>query len=267
MAINALILAGQRQGTGDPLSSFKVAHKGLIEIAGTPMLLRVVQSLDACAELNGIVIAANKDIHETLSRTISTRIENKTVVKFVEASGSPSQTIGNALQQLNSETPLLVTTSDHPLLTREMVHEFLSNIDMKKTDAAAACVERHTYEEAYPNTVRTFIRLKGFEFSGANIFWFKGTAAQPLIEFWRKLEAKRKKPIEMANEIGISVGLRYLLGRLTKPALVKRLYQKTGAKVDLIALTDAEAAIDVDKPADVPLAEAILKRRRSTSEA
>jgi hypothetical protein len=56
--------------------------------------------------------------------------------------------------------------------------------------------------------------------------------------------------------------LAYLLGRLTLDAAMRRASRITGTRVAAISLPFAEAAIDVDKPADLALAETILARPR-----
>ena len=56
--------------------------------------------------------------------------------------------------------------------------------------------------------------------------------------------------------------LAYLLGRLTLDDAMARASNVIGARVAAVVLPYAEAAIDVDKPADLELVETILARRR-----
>jgi hypothetical protein len=53
----------------------------------------------------------------------------------------------------------------------------------------------------------------------------------------------------------------YLLGRLTLDEALARASKVIDARLAAVVLPQPEAAIDVDKPADLELAESILARR------
>ncbi len=259
MPMSALVLAGRRNDAGDPLDEYSGGHKAFLDIGGVPMIERVLSALGGVPGVSERQIAAPVDVRERLQ----SRVENGLPVRFVETAGSPSRTIHQALKAAPAEGSLLVTTCDHALLTSDIIRDFLGQIDCENMDAAAAGVTRETYQAVYPDTNRTFIRFRDFEFSGANLFWFKAGAAEPLVEFWRHLEDNRKKPATMAAEIGIITGALYLAGWLTKAGALKRIEQKTGVRVGLIPLSFAEAAIDVDKLADIDLVRSIMNERKN----
>jgi CMP-N-acetylneuraminic acid synthetase len=54
----------------------------------------------------------------------------------------------------------------------------------------------------------------------------------------------------------------YLLGRLSLDDALARASRVIGAKIAAVVMPQPEAAIDVDKPADLELVETILARRR-----
>lgn len=254
--VHAFILAGRRSGGHDPLQSVGAKHKGLIEIDGQPMIGRVIDTLRTVSSIEKITIAAPEDIRSDVAAL------SDPAPTFIDAAGSPSLSIAAALDAAADQSEILVTTCDHPLLTNAMIEEFLENIDRRSLGAAAACVTRENYEAAYPDTKRTFIKLKSFAFSGANLFWFSPRRAKPLIAFWRALEDNRKNPALMAREIGPHIGLLYAIGILTKERALNRIKNKTGVAGNLIALSDPAAAIDVDKPEDIDLVTKILQTRR-----
>ncbi len=257
MPMSALVLAGRRNDAGDPLDEYSGGHKAFLDIGGVAMIDRVLDALGGVTSVIERQISAPADVRERLQG----RGEDGPPIRFVEAAGSPSRTVHQALKAAPAGSSLLVTTCDHALLNGEIIQDFLGQIDGDKMDAAAACVTRETYWVAYPDTKRTFVRFRDFEFSGANLFWFKVGAAEPLVEFWRRLEDNRKKPAIMAAEIGLLTGALYLTGWLTKAAALKRINHKTGVRVGLIPLRFAEAAIDVDKPADIELVRSIMSER------
>jgi CTP:molybdopterin cytidylyltransferase MocA len=253
LPVDALVLAGRRSGETDPLASVdNVPHKALLIAGGKPLIRRVVEALQSSKRISSIRIATPHDVRDAMSAAL-TGISGWT---FSEAEGSPAKTVLTSIEQVSSDRALLVTTCDHALLTGPIVRAFLG--EAMKSDAAAACVSREVYEARFPNSRRTFIRLKDIHFSGANLFWFAGARAKGLADFWRRLEAKRKNPAAMAREIGLFTALSYLAGQMTKDGLERTIRRKTKVEARLVPLQTPEAAIDVDKPEDLVLVRSIL---------
>jgi hypothetical protein len=82
------------------------------------------------------------------------------------------------------------------------------------------------------------------------------------VAFWRRVEQERKRPWRLVRAFGWRPLLAYLLGRLTLDDAITRASHVIGARVAAVVMPYPEAAIDVDKPADLELAERILARRR-----
>ena len=250
----ALVLAGRRSTKDEPLAAFSDVHKAFIDIGGVQMIDHVVKALSSVEAIDNIWISAPEDIRAHFN-TIQSPVRELTIKN---ACVSPAATIETALKDAPPDSELLVTTCDHALLTPEMIEYFLNVIDRNTSDAAAACVLQETFTAAYPDAKRTFIRLSDLTFSGANLFWLKKGASEPLIEFWRRLEDNRKKPSKMAAEIGLSTGALYLAGMLSKERMLSKIREKTNVRVALTSLPFANAAIDVDKPQDVELVRSLM---------
>lgn len=250
--IDALVLAGRRTGETDPLAGVEnVPHKALLVAGGKPLIRRVLEALNASGRIDAVTIAAPEDVRAAIGAALS-----GLDYSFRDTAGSPASTAFAAMEAAGDGRGLLVTTCDHALLTADMIRRFLD--EAAKNDAAAACVERETYEARFPGSKRTFIRLKDLQFSGANLFWFAGARARGIADFWRGLEANRKNPLAMARAIGPVTALSYLTGSMTKAGLEKTIRARTNVNVRLVTLPFAEAAIDVDKPQDLDLVRKIL---------
>lgn len=259
--LSALILAGRRPGPPDSLEAAEgVAHKALIDIAGAPMIARVISALRSAPTIGDIAVAAPEELRPALRDAASA----DGPLRWIDAEGTPATTVEAALAASAADA-LLVTTCDHPLLAPSMIEEFLAGIGEANGDgaigAAAGYVSAEVYEARYAGARRTFIRLKDLKFSGANLFWFRRGAAEPLLRFWRTLEAKRKNPAAMAAAIGLPTLIRYAAGALGAADLLATVARRTGVKARLVPLAAAEAAMDVDREVDLDLVRRVFAEK------
>jgi CTP:molybdopterin cytidylyltransferase MocA len=167
-----------------------------------------------------------------------------------------------ALDELADPLPWLVVTGDHPLLTPAIVEHFCAAARATGADLAAGLTPASAIRAAYPKTQRTYLRFRDEHYSGANLYALLGPEARRAIAFWRRAELERKRPWRLVRAFGWRPLLAYLLGRPTLDAAMRRASRITGARVAAVSLPFAEAAIDVDKPADLELVETILARQR-----
>lgn len=252
--LTALILAGSREGAADPLAiAGGVSHKALLPVDGTPMVLRVIHALQQSPAVGRIIVTCERtDLLDDLPEAGA--------VLMRQSETSPSASVAAALVEFG--TPLLVTTADHALLTPEIVKSFLS-LAPSSADAVAAVASSETIRAEYPDTRRTWLRLRDGLFSGCNLFLLQHEKASRAVSFWRKLEAHRKHPVTMARLIGFSALVGYALKTLTMDKATRLLSKRCGASVAVITLPFADAAVDVDKPADLFLVERTLAARRA----
>ncbi len=256
----ALVLAGSR-GTADPVAQAAgVAHKALALVAGRPMLLRVLDALRQSPSVGRIALAAQgRGLVDTLPELA--RAVDGGDVSLVSTAASPALTVEAAICSLPDAFPLLVTTSDHALLTPEIVESFTACVP-RETDVAVGLTTRTAILGRYPESVRTFIRLGGEGYSGCNLFAFAGPHAVKAVAFWVQMEGYRKTPWKIAARIGMGALLRYATGRLDLNAAFAELSRMAGVRAVPVVLPQPEAAIDVDKPSDLAQAERILASRR-----
>ncbi len=252
--VQTLVLAGAR-ATGDPLCEAEgVASKAVIDIAGKPMLSRVLRALEA-SDAKGIVWVLG--LEGEMLKTASDGFDCRSII--AEGRGPAS----SLLQALKGpvDTPLLVTTCDHALLTPEMINSFLSQSIASGADLTVGLAERAVISAAYPETKRTYLRLGGAELSGCNLFYLASPVALNVLEFWQSAEQDRKKPWRIAWRFGPLTALRILLSRAGPGAVFAMLSKRLDARISPITLPFAEAAIDVDKPGDLLLVREILSAR------
>ncbi len=113
--------------------------------------------------------------------------------------------------------------------------------------------------KAYPQSVRTFFRFGKDRVSGCNLFAIANENGLRILEKWQYLEQSRKKPWRLVAAFGPLALIRFVLGALSLDGVFRIVSQRLGLDAKPVLMPFAEAAIDVDKPSDLELAEAILK--------
>lgn len=259
-SFTVLVLAGQRNAA-DPVATARgYSHKALVPIHGTPMLVRVVRALLDSGRVKRILVSIETPSLLDQLPALQPLLESS-VVRAVPAAGSPSMSVRAILEGNPSDLPLLVTTADHPLLTPAMVRHFLSALP-PQADVAAAVVQASIIQRAYPGSIRTYFRFRDEAVTGCNLFAFLSPKSVRAAAFWRQVEQNRKKPLRMFLLLGPGAVLRFATRTLTLSGAVERLSRRAGVTAATIMMPFAEAGIDVDKPSDLALAEAILANRQ-----
>jgi GTP:adenosylcobinamide-phosphate guanylyltransferase len=251
-SLTVLVLAGSRHGATDPMAvAAHVSHKALLPVGGTPMLLRVIRALRATPAVGRIVVSSERtDLLDGFPESAE--------ILSIRAESSPSRSVAAALETFGA--PLLVTTADHALLSPAILADFLSRAP-QSADAVAAVARSDVIRAGFPGTQRTWIRLRDGDFSGCNLFLLRREKALRAVAFWRRIEERRKSPLAMAWLIGPAALIGYALRILTLDGVARLLSRRTGAALAVTALSHADAAIDVDKPADLELVERTLAAR------
>lgn len=252
-----LILAGSRGGA-DPVAQMAgVERKAFAPVAGTPMLERVVETLRAALPEASLTIAMDPP-DSPQSRMIVDRLSQGGNLTIMPPAESPARTVRAALP--DDGGPILIATADHALLTPAMVRHFLATAP-EDGNAAVAVATKATIAAAYPDTRRTYWRFADCQVSGCNLFLLSGEGAASVVEFWAALERDRKRPWAMIRRLGPLTLVRFALGLLRLDQALKRMGQRTGARLAAVDMPFAEAAMDVDRPSDLTLAERILAER------
>ena len=260
---NALILAGSRGGSDAIACLTGVSHKALAPINGLPMLQRLWRCLSACPAIDRIFVCIDgTELLETVDELKWALQSGRLVV--VAPAASPAASVAAALKKIGLETPLLITTADHPLLTPEMVAHFLAAAP-QEADFAVALAELGVVRAAYPDAIRTGYRLAKQSYSGCNLFLARRPVAARLAVFWQRMERFRKKPWRLVLEVGPWALLRFASGWLDLDAAIRHISKKTGVEIRAVLMPFAEAAIDVDKAADYALVTEILQRREGAA--
>ena len=251
----AVVLAAGR-GPNDPIAkAYGVSHKCALPVHGVPMLRRVVNALQGSKSIAAIAISIESPaiVREALA-------DNESGIAVIASENSAPLSAIVAIRK-SSNFPVLITTGDHALLTPEIVDYFCQHAERNGADFSAGLARAEVIMKAYPQSIRTFFRFGKDRVSGCNLFAIANENGLRILEKWQYLEQSRKKPWRLVAALGPVALIRFLLGALSLDGVFRIVSQRLGLNAKPVLMPFAEAAIDVDKPSDLELAEAILKKR------
>lgn len=243
----ALVLAGDRGPEDAVAVAAGVRAKAFAPLAGAPMISHVLAALRAAPEVGEIAVSIAPDAPAPPDG-----------VRRLDAAPTPATSAAAGLAALGA--PLLITTADHPLLTPAMISDFLAGA--KGADAAAAASLRPVVEAAGNPARRTWMKFSDGWLSGCNLFAVATKRGAGAIDFWKEIEAQRKKPLAMARRVGLAPLALYALGRLDRDGAARRIGARAGCDARIVTLDHPDAAHDVDRPEDMAFAERRLLARR-----
>ena len=257
--MTAIVLAGDRSKTDSLIDHSGVSCKALIDIDGKPMVRRVLEALRESRVVDNILLAGPEASELATDAHLSSWVDSGEI-GWRTPEASPSTSAYHAMQTLDPEVPVLLTTADHPLLTAEIIDAFGRQSLADDVDVAVGLAPHALVTEAYPGIKKTVLRFSDGDFCGCNLFAFLTPEGRRAASFWRKIEQQRKKPLVLIGLLGWWAVIRYRLGMLPLEEALAKLSKRLGLRMKAVILPYANAAIDVDSIADLVLVKGSLEK-------
>lgn len=250
MRWTAVVLAGSRAGRDPFAEQFGTDLKALIRVAGEPMVRHPVRALLGSRCVGKVLVLSQSPDR------LAAVLPDDSRVEVQQSQGTIAETMLDLMTDGRVEWPLLVTTADHALLDSATVDEFCRGAC--EADVAIGVVEREPLMRRLPATKRTWLKFRGGAYTGANLFALESAEVASAVRLWRSVEQDRKKAWRVLSLLGPVTLLCIALRFVGLDEVTKQLGTRLGLRVKAIALSNPLAGIDVDKPADHALVEAIL---------
>jgi len=253
---SAIVLAGKRDGRLDPLAANAgVSHKCLVPVAGKPMLLHVLEALDAAQGIGRIVVSIDTpDIIAPLIRQLGSG--------RISVEPSAPNLVDSVFGAANaSAPPFLVTTADNVNLTPASIAEILAA--SQGADAAVAFARRERVIAAHPDGQRRFYRFRGGEYSNCNTYVLGSREALKAAEVFRGGGQFAKFPMRIVRAFGLLNLIRFRYGLATLDGAFRGFSRRFGLTIRPVLVRDGALAIDVDNERTLHVAETILGERGS----
>jgi hypothetical protein len=162
---------------------------------------------------------------------------------------------------------VLISSSDIPAITGEMVDWVVKTAIEEKVDIVYNVIQREVMEKRFPGSKRTWTKLSDMEICGGDL----NAARISLIvnddtALWEKITNSRKNPLKQAALIGYDTALMLLTGRLSLQDAETRVMKRMNITGRAIVSPYAEVGMDVDKPFQLEIMRADLTKRNKRAE-
>jgi MobA-like NTP transferase domain len=254
----ALVLAASR-GNLDPLAQAGgVSHKCFIDIAGRPMLSRVVEAVMASPRVGRTIVAIEPDSMAE-ARQLLAALPGAETIEYVPS----AETIGASVAAVARAEllPLIITTGDNALQTEEMVTFFCDALDTVTEDAALGLTPAEAVLAKYPEGNRAFHRFRDGAFSSCNLYALLTPQGLDAGRVFNSGGQFGKKPRRLIGAFGLFAFLLYKSRLFTLRTVLRTLSRGIGVKTAPVLMPFAEGPIDVDRQVDWDLANRIVKAR------
>jgi GTP:adenosylcobinamide-phosphate guanylyltransferase len=255
--MDCVVVAGGTPGPDDPLYALTQGKpKALLDMEGRTMLERVIDALQSSGNIGRIVVVGlGSDMGQHFMRPIDQHLPDQ---------GSMVANVLAGIGWLRQDDPdlevLLFTTSDIPTISAPIVDEFLNRCRPYDMGVYYILATREAMEARFPHSERTYVKLKGVDVAGGDMAMARVEVADAHEELWEALSNARKHAWKLARIVGFGVLVRYLLRRLSLDDIQETAERIVDRPVQIVLDPPAELAMDADKPEQVLMLRAELRR-------
>jgi len=255
--MDAIVTAGGIPQPNDPLYNLSRGEaKALIDIAGKPMIQWVLDALSEARNVDNVII---------VGLSPKSHLQCKKPLHYLPNQGKMLANLIAGVEkslELNPQNQyVLIVSSDIPTLQPHMVDWLVETCGQTQDDLYYGVCRREVMERRFPDSRRTYTRLKDMEVCGADMNIVHVNMARQHLEVWEALIANRKNPLAQARVLGLDTFFLLLTRRITLDEAVQRFSQRIGVKGRAIVWQYAEPCMDVDKPHQLEVVRADLTRR------
>ncbi len=258
----ALILAASR-GNLDPLAQAGgVSHKCFIDIAGQPMLRRVVAAVLESGRIGRTLLSIEEGSIDE-AKAILAPVPGAESIEYIPSRANIGTSVAAVAESHPDALPLVITTGDNALHTPEMVRYFCDALDTIAEDAALGLTPAGYILDKYPEGNRAFHRFRDGAFSSCNLYALLTPKALEAPRVFNSGGQFGKKPKRLIGAFGLFAFLLYKSRLFTLRTILRALSRTVGVRTAPVLMPFAEGPIDVDRMQDWTLANRIVAAREA----
>jgi GTP:adenosylcobinamide-phosphate guanylyltransferase len=261
--MDAIVTAGGIPLPEEPLYDATQGHpKAMVDVAGKPMVQWVLDALTEARNVENVII---------VGLTEKSGLKCGKQMHFVSNQGKMVENLQAGAQkvlEVNKQAEyVLIVSSDIPAITGEMVDWVVETALEKKLDIIYNVIQREVMEKRFPGSKRTWTRLKDMEVCGGDMNVGRiSLIVNDDTEMWEKITNSRKNPLKQAALIGYDTAFLLLTGKLSLQDAETKVMTRMKITGKAIVCPYAEVGMDVDKPHQLEIMRADLKKRLKKAE-
>ena len=242
--MDAIVTAGGIPQPKDPLYTYARGNsKALLDVAGKPMIQWVLDALGNAKNVDNVIIIGLSPKSGLTCRKPTYYISNQ---------GRMLSNIVTGVNKVLELTPeaeyTLIVSSDIPAVKSEQIDWLIETCMQTHDDLYYGVCPQDVMETRFPNSRRTYTKLKDMQVCGADMNITHVRMATEHLDMWENLIGNRKSPLKQASIIGFGTLFMLLTGQLTLNEAVERATKRIGITGRAIVWEHAEPCMDVDKP-------------------
>jgi GTP:adenosylcobinamide-phosphate guanylyltransferase len=256
--MDAIVTAGGIPLPEEPLyDATRGTPKALVDVAGKPMVQWVLDAVTASSVVENVII---------VGLTEKSGLECGKKMYFVPNQGKMVENMQAGARKVLEINPradyALLVSSDIPAITGGMVDWVVNTSMQTKLDIYYNVIQREVMEKRFPGSKRTYTKLKDMEVCGGDM----NVARLSLLttdetDIWNKITAARKSPLKQAALIGFDTAFLLLTGRLSLEKAINNITTRLHLTGKALICPYAEVGMDVDKPHQLEIMRADLKKQ------
>jgi GTP:adenosylcobinamide-phosphate guanylyltransferase len=261
--MDAVLTAGGIPLPEEPLYPLTQGHpKAVVDVAGKPMIQWVLDALTQAKSVDNVIVVGLTEKSGLKCGKKMYYVPNQgKIVENLQAGARKAMEINKKAKHV------VLVSSDLPGITGEMVDWTVKTAMQTDEDIYYSVVQREVMDKRYPGSKRTFTRLKDMEICGGdlNVARLKFLAGGDT-DIWTRITDARKSPLKQAALIGFDTAFLLLTGQLSLERAVSTVTTRLHITGRAIVSPYAEVGMDVDKPHQLEIMRADLKKRLKKAE-
>ena len=261
--MDAIVTAGGIPLPEEPLYDATQGHpKAMVDVAGKPMVQWVLDAISESSNIENVIIVGLTD---------KSGLKCSKKMYFVSNQGKMVENLqagAKKVLEVNEKAEyVLISSSDIPGITGEMVDWVVKTELEQKVDIVYNVIQREVMEKRYPGSKRTWTKLRDMEVCGGDLNAARiNMIVDDDTELWEKITNSRKNPLKQAALIGYGTALMLLTGRLSLQDAETRVMSRMNISGRAVVCPYAEVGMDVDKPHQLEIMRADLTKKIKQTE-
>lgn len=249
--MHCIITAGGTVSEDDPLYVYTQGKpKSLIRFGDKPMLQWVIEALKGSNHIEQIYVVG-------IEESEVSHLQLPADIIYLPDSGGLVSNASASLQRLLADHPddevVLMCSADVPMLTTKVVDAYINDCRPFDHIAYYNVVSKATLEARFPQSRRTFVKLKGISVTGGDMTLAQTRILQTNEALWEAIVQGRKQAWKLVRIVGIRPLIKFLFRQLTLDDVEQMASRVLNAPVKVFNSPYPELAMDVDKPQQVEL--------------